>query len=178
MKVGYQMTVSVRKATTEDARRLHTIILAALEDKNSEVYKANVERFGVPEEFVRQAFSLEMLRKAVKDENQLFLVAVRNQELIGFAQTIRTDEKKAELDRMLVVPEETGKGIGARLLRRTVDMLRRESFGRLTVKTGKDETLARRFYEKYGFKLVEETTIKARWGRELKLAIYELKIKD
>jgi len=125
---------------------------------------------------VRQAFSLEALTKAVRDEKQLFLVAVENRKLIGFAQTIRQDKKTAELDRIFLGPEKTGKGTGTQLLSKIIDTLRRENFKKLTVKAGKDETLARRFYEKNGFKLVEETTIQAPWGRKLNLAIYELKI--
>jgi len=172
------LTIRMKRATVEDAKQLHIIMLASLEDKTSETYKANIERFGIPEEYVRQAFSLEALTKAVKDKKQLFLVAIENRKLIGFAQTIRKDKKVAELDRIFVVPEKTGKGIGTKLLNKTVNMLRKENFSKLIVKAGKDETLARKFYEKNGFTLVEETTIQAPWGAELNLAIYELEIKN
>ena len=120
------MTVRIKKATVEDAGQLNKMMLAGLEDKTSEAYKENIERFGIPEEYVRQVFSLEELAKAVKDEKQLFLVAVENQKVIGFAQTIRQDKKRAELDRIFLVPEKTGKGIGTRLLNKTVDALRKE----------------------------------------------------
>jgi len=56
--------------------------------------------------------------------------------------------------------------------------LEEENFSKLTVKAGKDETLARKFYEKNGFKLVEETCVQAPWGRQLNLAIYELKVRN
>lgn len=172
------MTTSIKKATVEDARQLYKMMLAGLEDKTSEAYKANIERFGIPEEYVRQAFSLEALKKAVKDKKQLFLVAVENKKVIGFAQTIRTNKETAELDRIFIIPEKTGKGIGTQLLNKTVDALKRENFHKLTVRAGKDETLARKFYEKNGFQLVEETTIQAPWSRELKLAVYEFKIQN
>ncbi len=172
------MTIKIKRAAVKDANQLHIMMLANLEDKTSETYKVNIERFGIPEEYVRQAFSLEALTKAIKDKKQLFLVAVVNRKLIGFAQTIRKDKKAAELDRIFVVPEKTGKGIGTKLLNETVDTLRKENFSKLIVKAGKDETLARKFYEKNGFKLVEETIIQAPWGTKLSLAIYELEIKN
>jgi len=162
----------------KDAKQLHKMMFSVLGDKASEGYKANIERFGIPEEYVRRAFSVEALTRAVKDENQLFFVAVENRRLIGFAQTIRKDKKRAELDRIFLVPEKTGRGIGTQLLIKTVDALRREDFRKLTIKAGKDETLARRFYEKNGFKLVEEASVQAPWGRQLNLAIYELKVKN
>jgi hypothetical protein len=67
-------------------------------------YRANVERFGIPEEYVRQAFSIEALTAAVKDRKQLFLVAVEGGRLIGFAQTIRDAKGEAELDRIFLTP--------------------------------------------------------------------------
>ena len=171
------MVVEIRKATDEDAKQLNRMVLVGLEDKRSEVYRENVEKFGVPEEYVRQAFSIQALTNAVRDRKQLFLVAVENGTLVGFAQTIRQDEKVAELDRVFLIPEQTGKGIGTRMHNMTLDVLRNEGFSRLTVKAGKDEILARKFYEKNGFKLVHEVTVQAPWGRDLSLAIYELQIK-
>lgn len=170
--------LGITKATVEHAEQLHRIVVAGLADKTSEVYRANVERFGIPEEYVRKAFSIEALTAAVKDKKQLFLVAVEGGKLIGFAQSIRDGKGGAELDRIFLIPESTGKGIGTRLLNETLKVLRSDGISRLMVKAGKDETLARRFYEKNGFKLVEEVNVQAPWGRELSLAIYELLIRS
>jgi N-acetylglutamate synthase-like GNAT family acetyltransferase len=171
------VVVKRRKATVKDAKQLHEMMLIGLKDKTSQIYKANIDRLGIPEEYVRQAFSIEALTNSIKDTSQLFLVATQNHKLIGFAQAIRQNEGMAELDRIFLIPEETGKGTGTQLLNKIIDMLRREDFDKLTVRTGKDETLAREFYEKNGFKLVGETSVKAPWGRLFDLAIYELKIK-
>lgn len=124
---------------------------------------------------MRKVFSKETLTKAAIDKNMIFLVAVKeNGEIIGFAQTIRLSPEKAELDRIFLVPEETGRGVGTQLLQETISLLRKQGITKLTVKAGKEETLARRFYEKNGFKLIGETTVKATWGREIDLALYEL----
>ena len=168
------LRLEIKKATVEHAKQLHAFVMAGLADKTNEVYRANVEKFGIPEEYVRQAFSIEALTAAVKGKKQMFLVAVEGERLIGFAQIIRGDRGTAELDRIFLIPEHTGKGIGSRLLNKTLNFLRSEGISRLTVKASKDETLARRFYEKNGFKLVKEANVQAPWGRELNLVIYEL----
>jgi N-acetylglutamate synthase-like GNAT family acetyltransferase len=165
----------IRKATEKDAQKLSEIFDRILKDKDSEGYKANVERYGIPEEYVKKVFSKEALKRAVDDKNMIFLVAVReNGEIIGFAQTILLEPEKAELDRIFLVPNETGKGVGTQLLQETIRILRKHGITKLTVRAGKDETLARRFYEKNGFKMLGETTIKAPWGKEISLALYEL----
>jgi GNAT superfamily N-acetyltransferase len=171
------MAVKIKKAAVKDAKQLHEMMLSSLKDKTSQNYKANIERLGIPEEYVRQAFSLEALTNSIEDTSQLFLIATQNHTLIGFAQTIRQNEGKAELDRIFLIPEETGKGTGTQLINETIDALKRENVDKLIVRAGKDETLARRFYEKNGFKFVGETSVKAPWGRLFNLAIYELKIK-
>jgi len=119
------MAVSIRRATVEDAKQLNELMLTGLEDKTSDVYRENIEKFGIPEEYVRRVFSFEVLKKAVKDKNQLFLVAVKDQTLMGFAQTIRQSKGSAELDRIFLLPEYTGKGIGTQLLSTTLDVLKK-----------------------------------------------------
>lgn len=95
---------------------------------------------------------------------------------MGFAQIIEQDSNTAELDRILVFPEHTGKGIGTRLLDQAVLDQKERGASTIIVKAGKQETHARRFYEKNGFKLIKEKTIQAPWGRKLDLAIYQLRL--
>lgn len=171
------MTVAIREARADDAERLHELILAGLEDKTTEVYRENVDKFGIPEDYVRRAFSREALMKAVADEKQLFLVAVDDGKLMGFSQTIRQNGSMAELDRIFLFPAYTGRGIGTQLLNKTLESLKKEGIIKLRVKAGKNETSARRFYEKNGFQLVEEISVHAPWGKDLDLAVYELQVR-
>ncbi len=151
-------------------------MLAPLDKKTGAVYREQVQRFGIPDEYVRRVFSVEALTQTAQDEKQVFLVAVEDDRLVGFAQTIRGENKRAELDRLFVVPEMEGKGIGTELLRRTLAILRAEGFETLVVRAGRDETQARRFYEKRGFRFVQEATVRAPWGDELHFANYELAV--
>jgi len=171
------LTVAIREAKDDDAERLHELILAGLEDKTSEVYRENVDKFGIPEDYVRRAFSREALMEAVADEKQLFLVAVDDGNLVGFAQTILQDGSTAELDRIFLFPAHTGRGIGTQLLDKTLEILKKEGVIKLTVKAGRYEASARRFYEKNGFQIIEEVTVHAPWGRDLSLAVYELRVR-
>ncbi len=145
-----------------------------LEDKNSDVYQDNVAKFGIPEEYVRGVFAEKTLLKAIASGKARFYLAFEDNEIIGFAQIVRQDATTAELDRIIVFPEHERKGIGTQLLVQVVDDLKKEGVHVITVNAGKEETPARRFYEKNGFKLVKETTIQTPWGKELQLAIYKL----
>ena len=57
--------VTIRKATQEDIPVLSRKLLKLLEDKNSQVYRDNVTKFGIPEEYVRKAFPKVQLLKCV-----------------------------------------------------------------------------------------------------------------
>jgi len=145
-----------------------------LEDKNGQIYQENIVKFGIPEEYVRKAF--EKLLKAVSSGEATLYLALKKKEIIGFAQIIEQDSNVAELDRLLVFPEHAGKGVGTELLNQVVLDQKKRGAKTIFVKAGKEETHARKFYEKNGFKLVEKTTIDAPWGKKLNLAIYQLRL--
>ena len=166
---------SIRKADDKDiidlSRRFHQFF----EDKNSQVYQENIVKFGIPEEYVRKAF--EKLLKAVSSGEATLYLALKKKEIIGFAQIIEQDSNTAELDRLLVFPEHAGKGVGTELLNQAVLDQKERGAKTILVKAGKEETHARRFYEKNGFKLIKEETVDAPWGKKLNLAIYQLSLK-
>lgn len=168
--------VVIRKATCEDIRVLSRLLLALLEDKDSEVYKENVVKFGVPESHVRKAFAEDTLLDATVNRRAAFYLAFENDEITGFAQTIQQNADTAVLDRMIVFPEHTRKGIGTRMLNKVIADERKRGIKSIIVNVGRDENHARRFYEKNGFKKVEEEIIEAPWGKKLALVIYKLKV--
>lgn len=134
-------------------------------------------KFGVPEEHVRKAFAEETLLKAFDSGEAVFYLALENRcKILGFAQTVKQDNETVELDRIVVFPEYTGKGLGTQLLAKALEDQRRKGMKTVLVKAGKDEVLARRFYEKNGFVFVEEKTVEASWG-SVTLALYRLQLK-
>ncbi len=167
----------IKKATRKDIRLLSRKLLTFLEDESSRVYKENVLQFGIPKEYARKAFMEEALLSEVTSRKAAFYLAVENQEIIGFAQTIQSGDDCSELDRIIVFPEFTRRGIGALLLSKALEDQRRRGMKSLIVVAGKEETQARRFYEKNGFKLIREATIEAPWGRKLDIVTYEFCLK-
>jgi N-acetylglutamate synthase-like GNAT family acetyltransferase len=169
---------TIRKATQKDVRLLSRRLLTLLEDKNSQVYQENVAKFGIPEEYVKKAFAEETLLKAAATGKATFYLALENNEIVGFAQTIQQDVNTAELDRIIIFPQHTRKGIGTKLLHQVLIDQEQKGINTIIVNTGREETPARRFYEKNGFKQIKEATIEAPWGKKLTLVTYQLHLRQ
>lgn len=165
--------VVIKKANSEDIKTLSRKLLSLLEDKKSKIYLDNVVKFGIPDEYVKKAFTEEKLQKATAEGKATFYLAFENDDIIGFAQTIQQDASTAELDRIIIFPPHERKGIGTQLLQYALFDLEQRGVKSVFVNTGKEETHARRFYEKNGFKLIKETIIEAPWGRKLNITTYQ-----
>jgi N-acetylglutamate synthase-like GNAT family acetyltransferase len=145
-----------------------------LENKNSRFYQENIIKFGIPEGYVKKALAEEKLWMAVASGRADFYLALINNEIVGFAQTEQSDSRTAELDRILVFPKHSRKGVGTQLLKQTLADQKKKGIKKFIVKAGKAETHARRFYEKNGFKRIKEAIVTAPWGKKLDLVIYEI----
>ncbi|MGQ9529847.1 MAG: GNAT family N-acetyltransferase [Candidatus Bathycorpusculaceae bacterium] len=166
--------VIIKKADSGDIRALSIKLLSLLEDKKSKVYVDNVVKFGIPEEYVKKAFAKETIEKAVEEGKATFYIAFERNNLLGFAQTIQKNAYTAELDRIVVFPPHERKGIGTQLLRYAFSDLKRKGVENVLVVAGKKEMHARRFYEKNGFKLIEENIVDTPWGKKLNIITYQL----
>jgi len=165
--------VSLRKASEDDIRALSKKLLTMLENKD-QFYRDNVTKFGIPENYVRDAFSADVLLGPVREGVSRIYLALEGNEILGFAQTIERGSGNVELDRIVVFPDHSGKGIGTQLLGEVLADQKQEGIRTITVNAGQDETHARRFYEKNGFVKVNQFTIDAPWGRKLNLVTYQL----
>jgi len=168
---------TIRKATQKDIRVLSRKLLMLLENKNSQVYQENIAKFGIPEEYVKKAFAVETLLKATATGKATLYLAIENNEIIGFAQTIQQDANTTELDRIIIFPQHIRKGIGTQLLHQVVMDQEQKEINNIIVNTGKEESQARRFYEKNGFKQIKEATIESPWGKKLTLVTYQLHLR-
>jgi len=168
---------TIRKAAQKDIRVLSRKLLMSLEDKNSQVYQENVAKFDIPEEYVKKAFAEETLLKAATTGKAVFYLALENNEIIGFAETIQQDANTSELDRIIIFPGHTRKGIGTQLLHQVLIDQEQRGINSIIVNAGKEESQARRFYEKNGFKQIKEATIEAPWGKKLTLVTYQLRLR-
>ena len=170
-------TITINKASQSGIRALSRKLSELLRDKNRQIYRDNVTKFGIPQEYVRQAFSEEALRETATTWKSDFYLALENRcKILGFAQVTQKNKSLAELDRIVVFPENTRKGIGTQLLSKVLAEQKRKRVTTIIVNAGKEETHARRFYEKSGFKSTNETTVETPWGNKLTLVIYQLEI--
>lgn len=117
------------------------------------------------------------MAKAAADGKATFYLAFKDEEMVGFAQTIQHDADTAELDRIIVFPQHAGKGIGTMLLAEVIEDQKQRGTKSIVANAGKEENHARRFYEKNRFKKIKETTIDAPWGKKLALVTYQLCLK-
>ena len=167
---------TIRVASQKDLRALSERLLALIEDKNGQAYRESVSKFGIPDEYVKRVFSEATLLEAAKSGNAKFYLALEGETVIGFAQVIGQQEHTVELDRLMVFPEYAQKGVGTQLLHEALEDQRSEGTKSIIVNAGKHEEHARRFYEKNGFRAINETTIDAPWGQKLKLVTYRLSL--
>ncbi|MEM2967755.1 MAG: GNAT family N-acetyltransferase [Candidatus Bathyarchaeia archaeon] len=168
--------IKFKKATQNDLRKLFKLLLTILENKNSQVYQDNVAKFGIPEDYAKNAFAEEKLLKAAATGKTTFYLALDGKEVAGFAQVTLQDDCIAELERIIVFPQYTRQGVGTQLLREAIADQKQKGTKTMIVNAGKDEAHARRFYEKNGFKRIGEALIDAPWGKKLALVTYQLDI--
>jgi len=81
---------------------------------------------------------------------RLFLVAESQGRILGYSLAHARGER-AELVSIAVDPPARGMGVASALLESTLRRLRRRRVARLSLMVRLDNTVARKFYEKYGF---------------------------
>jgi len=168
--------ITIKKADEEGIRILSKKLLSLLEDKSSKLYQDNITKFGIPDEYVKRAFSENTLIKATETGKSTFYLALEDKEIVGFAQIIQQDAKTIELDRIIVFFPR--KGIGTQLLKEIIQDQKQNGVKNIIVATGKEEDHARQFYEKNGFKQVDEKIIDTPWGSKLTIIIYNLNLEN
>ena len=172
---GEVAVISIEVAREEEVRKLSSKLLAIMADTNSQVYRENVAKFGIPEEYVREAFSEESLLSA-RTAGNIFYIASEDDDILGFGQIVPRSKESVELDRIIIFPESTRRGIGTKLLHEIERDQKNMGITKIIVRTGKEELHARSFYEKNFFKETNEIEIDAPWGGELTLVQYELEL--
>jgi hypothetical protein len=95
--------ITTNKASQNGVRALSRKLTELLKDKNSQIYQDNVTKFGVPEKYVRQAFSEKtMLETATSGKSEFYLALENRCKILGFAQVAQKSESLAELDRIVI----------------------------------------------------------------------------
>lgn len=106
--------------------------------------------------FLDQAYTPCALREAISQECGWFYVAVRAESVVGFAQYQRRYDAQGELVRIYIHPDHQRRGIGRVLLATGVAAMAATGISHCFVSADANNTVARAFYERLGFRLRRE----------------------
>jgi ribosomal protein S18 acetylase RimI-like enzyme len=108
--------------------------------------------------YLQQAFANEVMRVEFADSNNSYIVAEIKGELAGYAKLRRdshepciTAERHIELERLYTATELIGRGVGAMLMQKSLEMARAERCEVLWLGVWENNTGAIRFYQREGF---------------------------
>jgi ribosomal protein S18 acetylase RimI-like enzyme len=145
--------ISLRGAYAGDVERMKEIGVRGWETTYASfVHQHNREKY-----LSGDFWSLQRLHAVVADPEAINLVAEQSGEVVGFINTERLDNGRYEVTRLYVDPEIRSKGVGSCLLAETLDTLRNRGVQEVLVNAFGDNRAGRRFYERHGFELIEDT---------------------
>ncbi|WP_400193431.1 GNAT family N-acetyltransferase [Hymenobacter sp. B81] len=117
--------------------------------------------------YLAEHFGPEQQLAELQDPNTFFLLALLNQEMVGYvklhlgsalgAEPGADLSQRAELQRLYVREDWQGTGLGASLLRRCLDEARQRGCRALVLSVWEKNEKAREFYRRKGFKQIGET---------------------
>ena len=144
----------IRQATTEEAERLKAIGETGWETS----YAAFIDRPNREKYLASDFWSVEHLRDVIECDDCCTLVADAGGIAVGFITIEPLDAGTAELTRLYVNPEYRGGGLGRALWEAALPRVRLHELRAVLVNVFGDNFSGRRFYERLGFELTEETT--------------------
>jgi len=103
-------------------------------------------------QFLRRAYSHQALRAAIGQKPHWFFVALQGETVVGFAHYLRRFDADGELVRIYIHPSHQRRGLGRALLAMGLQAMAAEGVGQCYVSVGVENTGARAFYERFGFR--------------------------
>ncbi|MFX1527755.1 MAG: GNAT family N-acetyltransferase [Promethearchaeota archaeon] len=117
-------------------------------------------------------YMAEFIESYDSKKEKLWIVEQGN-EIIGSIAISKIDDKNAQLRWLLVEPHMRNYGIGTKLIHEALNFSKNQGYQKVILGTFSDLIIARRLYEKHGFKLVESKTHPI-WGQDLTEEQWEL----
>ncbi len=121
-------------------------------------------------ETVSSWYSNESLADALDRPGTAFLVAVEDDELVGFCHAV-VHEDEGDVLRLYVDPDDWGKGVGTALHERLRTDLQDFNMKRMRAMVLADNEMGNEFYRKLGFEKDDEGTVEL-GGREYAENVY------
>ncbi len=117
--------------------------------------------------YLNSAFSDERLTTELKEEQSKFYLAKYKEEAIGYlkinfgsAQTDINDKDAIELERIYLLSQFQGKGIGKKLLTQTINIAKQHEMKYLWLGVWEKNEQAIQFYKRNGFEIFNSHTFK------------------
>ena len=137
------MEVEIRAASVEDIPEIQRVVRTTWHHTYRDTVPERVRAA-----FLEGAYSEGSLRR--RTASNVFLVALHDGNIVGFADFRPLSGGRAELSAIYVLPGMQGRGIGARLLAAGIARFARET--RFVLRVERDNAPALRFYEARGFR--------------------------
>jgi ribosomal protein S18 acetylase RimI-like enzyme len=145
--------IEIRKVTTNDLDELQKIgRLTFYETFASDNTEENMNKY------LDEAFSLTKLISELSDNNSEFYFAILDNNVIGYlklnfgqSQTELKDNKAVEIERIYVLKEYHGKGVGQLLFEKAIKVARQKKADYVWLGVWEKNLRAINFYKKNGF---------------------------
>lgn len=113
--------------------------------------------------FLHRAFSIPQLEKELNTVNSVFYFAMLEEKVVGF---IKLNFNKGiddlepttsvELERIYLTKDQQGKGLGAQLIQKAIQLATKTPFQKIWLGVWKENPRAIHFYKKSGFQIFGE----------------------
>ena len=111
------------------------------------------------ENYLSEHFSYEQLESEIKNQDSKFFVVRNNEEVVAYmkinfdkAQTEKGHNNTLEVQRIYILKEYKGKGIGKLLMQRAIQIAKENNLNYIWLGVWEHNLSAIKFYEKQGFK--------------------------
>lgn len=145
--------VTIRTADVGDA--------GALADLGRQTFHETFAAHNKPEDmdaYMREAFTIDRLAAELREPGAVYLVAETTSKIIGFAKVAPTDPPACvtgpsplRLIKLYVSANAIGSGIGATLMRSSIDWAKNSGHETLWLGVWEHNHRAKNFYERWGF---------------------------
>lgn len=161
--------MEVRSASSTDAEEIATVARASL----SESYGHFIDQETITD-IVDEWYSSDQLSELLDHENEVFLLAYEDDELVGFVQgaLLEEDPPAGELDWLHVSPNFRGEQIGKQLLGQLQSKVEDQGAAVLRGKVLARNEEGAKFYDEHDFDHVDTRTVSIR-DNEYEERIYE-----
>ena len=142
--------MDIREATPDDVPTIRSLAREAW----TEAYTDAVPD-SVIEDAVSEWYAEETMNRIIGDDEQVCLVAVDGEEIVGFSHGA-TDNSKGDVLRLYVAPDRWHEGIGTTLLEAMEERLTELGAETMQAMVLADNEIGNAFYEDRGFEKTDE----------------------